>query len=160
MKPFKHYPSAGFSLIELMIVVAIIAIIAAVAYPSYQNSIIKGKRAQGRTGLINLMQQQERYLTQSGSYMTFGQGATGTNGTTQTSSGVQIPFVTTSGDNPAQAAYTLAATTCPITPVPGRNECVMLQAIPNGWTDSSCGTLQLQSTGIKTYTGTGTSGCW
>ena len=64
----------GFTLIELMITVAIIGILAAIAYPSYQDSILKGRRAEGRTALLNLLQQQERYYTQTGSYLSFGLG--------------------------------------------------------------------------------------
>ena len=40
---------SGFTLIELMIVVAIVAILGAIAYPSYLDSVRKGKRAEGRT---------------------------------------------------------------------------------------------------------------
>ena len=68
----------GFSLIELMIVVAIVAILASVAYPSYRDSVLKGRRGEARAALAELMQQQERYMTQHNKYLTFSAGATGT----------------------------------------------------------------------------------
>ncbi len=67
----------GFTLIELMITVAIVGILAAIAYPSYQDSVRKGKRAEGRTALVDFLQQQERYLTQTGSYLVVTPGASG-----------------------------------------------------------------------------------
>ena len=42
------FRARGFTLIEMMIVVAIIAIIAAVAYPNYTNFVMRGRRADGR----------------------------------------------------------------------------------------------------------------
>ena len=53
--------SRGFTLIELMIVIAIVAILAAVAYPSYLDSIRKARRADAMDGLLTLMNQQEKY---------------------------------------------------------------------------------------------------
>ena len=48
LKGHKH---AGFTLIELMIVVAVIGILAAIAYPSYQDSVRKSRRADAK-GLL------------------------------------------------------------------------------------------------------------
>jgi type IV pilus assembly protein PilE len=160
---FKHRKppgrtAAGFTLIELMIVVAIIAIIAAVAYPSYKDSVIKGKRSQGRGALLDLLQQQERYMTQSGSYMSFSAGSTGTNGTVAGSGTlVAIPFKTTSGDNPSSAAYRLGAELCGtgIT----LKECVRVRASPN-FVDPVAGELYVESTGVRLCTGTNTAVCW
>ncbi|MBS0447318.1 MAG: type IV pilin protein [Proteobacteria bacterium] len=144
--PVKTKHGRGFTLIELMIVVAIVAILAVVAYPAYTNSIIKGKRGQGRAALLDLMQQEERYLTQTGSYATW----TDTNGPATVNGGTvsPIPFKTFSGDTPSDAAYTVYATTCPITPVPALNECVMAYAVPT-FSDTDVGTLTIQSTGVK-----------
>ena len=41
----------GFTLIEMMIVVAIIGILGAVAYPSYTEYVMRGPRADARAGL-------------------------------------------------------------------------------------------------------------
>ena len=148
----------GFTLVEVMVTAAIIGILAAIAYPAYTDSVLKGRRAEGRTALINLLQQQERYLTQTGCYLTFTAGATGANGTNCTGGGQNIPFQTRSGTG--GAAYTLAAAVC--TGASGalaRNECVLLTAVP-GAADPKAGTLSLMSTGAKSCDGTNPSVCW
>lgn len=60
----------GFSLIELMIVVAIIGIIAAYATASYQDSVRKSKRADAKATLMDLAAQFERCYTANGQYTT------------------------------------------------------------------------------------------
>jgi type IV pilus assembly protein PilE len=60
----------GFTLIELMIVVAIIAILASVAYPSYQEYVKRSRRVEGQTLLSEAAARQERWRAQNGSYMT------------------------------------------------------------------------------------------
>ncbi|MBB3170126.1 type IV pilin protein [Simiduia aestuariiviva] len=58
----------GFTLIEIMIVVAIVAILASIAIPSYQNSVTKARRADAQAALQGLAQAMERHYTSTGSY--------------------------------------------------------------------------------------------
>lgn len=51
----------GFTLIELMIVVAIVAILAAIAYPSYQDYVRKTNRTDAQSELTALATQLQRY---------------------------------------------------------------------------------------------------
>lgn len=70
--------SAGFTLIELMIVVAILGIIVAIALPSYQNSVTKTRRADAQGVLTSLANTMERFYTTNSTYAgaTLGSGAT------------------------------------------------------------------------------------
>ena len=58
----------GFTLIELMIVVAVVAILAVIAYPSYQEQMRKSRRAQAQADLIEYAQAAERYHTVNNTY--------------------------------------------------------------------------------------------
>jgi type IV pilus assembly protein PilE len=158
--PTSQLRSRGFTLIELMIVVAIVAILASIAYPAYTDSVLKGKRAQARTALLELMQQQERYMTQNNTYLAF----TNTGGTTVPANASSI-FKVFSGDNPSGTAYRLSAGKC-TRPGGGEfdiKECVLLSAAPTG-TDAAVGTLSLSSSGVKACSGTAASTnkrlCW
>ncbi|MCZ2103528.1 MAG: type IV pilin protein [Burkholderiales bacterium] len=60
----------GFTLIELMIVVAVVGILTAIAYPSYAEYIRRGHRADARAGLLQAQQWLERAATATGVYPT------------------------------------------------------------------------------------------
>jgi type IV pilus assembly protein PilE len=58
----------GFSLIELMIVVAIVAILAAVAVPAYFNHILRSRQADAYHNLLDIKAAQEMFLSMENSY--------------------------------------------------------------------------------------------
>lgn len=60
----------GFTLIELMIVVAVVGILAAIAYPSYTEYVFRSRRVEGMNLLNEAAARQERWRAQNGSYMT------------------------------------------------------------------------------------------
>lgn len=139
----------GFSLIELMAVLVILAILAAFQYPSYLESVRKTKRAEGRAALTQLMQQQERYYSQHGSYIAF-------------SSATPTGYKWFSGNAPASSSYEISATACKDDTL---QNCVLLIAMPgtsevnSAYKDDLCGTLSLASNGIKDASGHGAQ-CW
>ena len=58
----------GFTLIELMVVVAIVAILAMVAYPSYRQQVLAGHRVEAKSYIMELASRQERFYTANVSY--------------------------------------------------------------------------------------------
>lgn len=58
----------GFTLIELMITVAVVGILAAVAYPSYQNAMVKNRRAAAQAFLADVAQREQQFLMDNRAY--------------------------------------------------------------------------------------------
>lgn len=62
--------SKGFTLIELMIVVAIVSILLAVAIPSYNNQMRKSRRSEAKQVLSDVMLRQEKFRSNNALYGT------------------------------------------------------------------------------------------
>ncbi|ARR43525.1 prepilin-type cleavage/methylation domain-containing protein [Vibrio campbellii] len=77
MKTNKQKKQQGFTLIELMIVVAIIGVLSAVAIPAYKSYVTKSELASGATTVRNLLTNIDMYQQENGTYATMGLGDVG-----------------------------------------------------------------------------------
>ena len=131
--------SAGFSLIELMVVVTIITILGAIAIPSYNASIRKSRRAEAKSAIMDLAAREERYFATQNVYSTspiaLQYAATG--------SGAAWPVPIGSYYSISSVTVTAATATTPGT--------YILQITPTAGSpqlqDSSCQLFQVDQTG-------------
>ncbi len=97
----------GFTLIEVMVVVAIIGILSAVAYPVYTDYLLRGSLADANTGLATMRAQMERHYQDNRSYATV--GAFTTPCATAEAGRTFGRFVVSCNPDPTALAYTLRA---------------------------------------------------
>jgi type IV pilus assembly protein PilE len=128
----------GFTLIELMIVVAIIGILAAIAYPSYQSYVEKTRRGQAQADLLELVQFMERRYSNRFDYKKTGGGAP------------DLPFdISPREGNPAAYDITVSAVA---------TDSFTLQAAPRTLqAGDDCGKMSIDEQGNRTPVG---NGCW
>lgn len=139
---------AGFSLIELMIVVAIIGILAAIAFPSYNNYVLRGKRAEARNALMDLAAREERYYSDNNKYI-------------GTLAGLKyndpVGCASISGTQTETCKYTLAN---PDLSLVANDQGFVIVATPVS-PDPKCGDLSIKQDGTKDKSGSGTvAECW
>lgn len=123
----------GFTLIELMVVVAIVAILAAIALPSFADQVRTSRRAEAVSTMQNAQLKLERWRVDHRDF---------------TGSGVSL-----SDTN----YYDFSITAAPATP-----NSYSLTAAPLGdQVNDKCGTLTLaNNAGVISKTAAVTSGCW
>ena len=138
---------SGFTLIEVMIVVAIIGILASIAYPSYMKYVRNANRADAQALMLENAQYMERRFTTCGSYAAVGGAAAPCN------AAADLPKDQSPENGTARYSVTLTEATA---------TAFTIQAAPAGsYADALCGTMTITQTGAKTETGAGSLGdCW
>lgn len=132
----------GFTLSELLMVVAIVAILATIAYPSYQEQIRAARRTEGTGLLLETAQALEKCKALYGSY--------------NSANCATVARITGGNSIPStEGFYHVNATAGPAAST------FRLQALPQ-FRDPKCGILTLDQAGIRTASGTITvpEECW
>jgi type IV pilus assembly protein PilE len=151
----RSFPPGGFSLIELMVVVAIATILFAVAVPSYVLYVRQSRRTEARTAVLDLAGREERFFSTNGATYSAVPGNLG-----YTAFGIPIGSgyyslavctVPPAASCPPSAIATAPAYTVTATPVAGQSQV----------NDAQCTSFSVDSAGQQFATGNQTAAfCW
>ncbi len=148
--------SAGFTLVELLIVMVVVAILVAIAVPIYTQQVQESRRTEATNAVLELASREEKYFSTANSYSTdptqLGYSTSATSFTPPISTGtyyqitVAVPDPNWSGSGPS---YVITAT--PSTGSPQLN-------------DKPCQAFSVTQTGVQSATDSSdtdsTTTCW
>jgi type IV pilus assembly protein PilE len=152
--------SAGFSLIEVMIVLVIIAVLLLIAVPGYQESMKKSRRADGMRDLMELTARQERFYAQYSRYTDDIGTADGLNLKRTTSSEGHYNLKVKPCEDEGLVAY--CGDEAEVEDEEDISTCYVLQAVPKDKqeNDTQCATLCVDSRGQRSASGSLGDACW
>lgn len=138
----------GFTLIEVMIVVAVLGILAGVAYPSYRSYIARAARAEVRALMLDIAQKQERYYSSNNSYL-----AISAPPTAAPSGWVNFTGATSMSGRKYNVSVALSG---------GGTGYTITGAPANGYSETTCGTYTLTHTNARGNSGNSrpSAECW
>jgi type IV pilus assembly protein PilE len=128
MSAVRANEQSGFTLIELMIVVAVVAVLSALAYPSYSEYVERGRRKDATAVAMEAQQFAERFFTENRTYVGAG-AAMPTSFSKSPREGSKVWYnISFTGE--AANGYTVSI-------------------VPNSWSPRACGTMTINQLGIR-----------
>lgn len=135
----------GFSLIELLIVMAIMGILVSVAIPAYTESVRRSNRAEAKSELVQVAAEQERFFSSTNSYSTDATPLT-------------TPIVAGRDRTSTNAWYVTSVVACTGGAI--TNCFIATATAQNEQATDGCTTFTLTSTGLRGATGLTSDECW
>lgn len=145
MRQLRCRAAVGFTLPELLAVLAIIAVLLAVGLPAYRHAMLQGRRGDAISLLLDVATRQEQHMLYRGGYATDLRRLGYASAQPLSAAGHYRLRAEACGDEAPAVCYRLIAT-----PVPGGSQAGDLQ----------CASFALDSLGRRSATGTAAARCW